>query len=125
MFSFQQGKHLPTGDGGMLTTDREDLYQKIYGEWAFSGESPAFLTLNFRMNEVTAAIGLGQVQRVTGYVQQYTRGLRLLNEAIAGCAWLRARHVPAGAGQVGYIWACVWEGDRYGLKPRPLQAGLL
>jgi perosamine synthetase len=116
VFSFQQGKHLPTGDGGMLTTDREDLYQKIYGEWAFSGESPQFLTLNFRMNEVTAAVGLGQVQRVTGYVRQYTRGLRLLDEAIAGCPWLRARHVPAGAEQVGYIWACVWEGDRHGLE---------
>jgi perosamine synthetase len=115
VFSFQQGKHLPTGDGGMLTTDREDLYDKIYGEWAFSGESPAFMTLNFRMNEVTAAVGLGQVQRVTGYVRQYTRGLHRLDEAIAGCPWLRARHVPAGAEQVGYIWACVWDGDRYGL----------
>jgi dTDP-4-amino-4,6-dideoxygalactose transaminase len=116
VFSFQQGKHLPTGDGGMLTTDRQDLYDRIYGEWAFSGESPAFMTLNFRMNEVTAAIGLGQVQRVTGYVEQYTRGLRRLDEAIAGCAWLRPRHVPAGARHVGYIWACVWNGDRYGLS---------
>lgn len=116
VFSFQQGKHLPTGDGGMLTTNRQDLYDKIYGEWAFSGESPQFMTLNFRMNEVTGAVGLGQVQRVTGYVEQYTRGLRRLDEAIAGCAWLRARHVPAGAHHVGYIWACTWEGDRFGLS---------
>ena len=115
VFSFQQGKHLPTGDGGMLTTDREDLYAKIYGEWAFSGESPAFLTLNFRMNEVTAAVGLGQVDRVTGYVEQYTRHLAVLNEAIAGCAWLKPREVPPDARQAGYIWACIWEGDKHGL----------
>jgi dTDP-4-amino-4,6-dideoxygalactose transaminase len=99
----------------MLTTDREDLYSKIYGEWAFSGESPAFLTLNFRMNEVTAAIGLGQVQRVLDYVAQYTRHLTVLNEAIAGCPWLKQRDAPADARQSGYIWACIWEGDKYGL----------
>jgi perosamine synthetase len=115
IFSFQQGKHLPTGDGGMMTTDREDLYTKIYSEWAFSGESPAFLTLNFRMNELTAAVGLGQVQRVMGYVESYTRNLRVLNEAIAGCEWLKQREVPAEARQSGYIWACIWEGDKYDL----------
>jgi perosamine synthetase len=116
VFSLQQGKHLPTGDGGMLTTNRQDLYDKIYGEWAFSGESPLFMTLNFRMNELTGAVGLGQVQRVRGYVEQYTRNLHRLNEAIAGCEWLRPRHVPAEATQAGYQWVCTWEGDRFGLS---------
>ena len=49
-----------------MVTDRDDLYEHIRDEWAFSGESPAFLTLNFRMNELTGAVGLGQVARVRG-----------------------------------------------------------
>jgi dTDP-4-amino-4,6-dideoxygalactose transaminase len=114
-FSFQQGKHLPTGDGGMMTTDRADLYDKLYNEWAFSGESPAFLTLNFRMNEMTAAVGLGQLQRVDGYLEEYTQSLHILDEAIRDCKWLRNRHVPKEAVQSGYIWVCTWEGDRHGL----------
>ncbi|HEX2035887.1 MAG TPA: DegT/DnrJ/EryC1/StrS family aminotransferase [Chloroflexota bacterium] len=115
VFSFQQSKHLSTGDGGMITTDRAELHEQLHTGWAFGGESPPFLLLNFRMNEVTAAVGLGQVQRVMGYVEGYTRHLRVLNEAIAGCAWLRARPVPAAAQQCGYIWACTWEGDAHGL----------
>ena len=115
-FSFQQGKHLTTGDGCMVTTNREDLFFKLYHEWAFSGESPAFLTLNFRMNEVTAAIGLGQLSRVDGYIAEYTAGLNLLNAAIADCQWLRQRHVPTEAVQSGYIWVCTWEGDKHGLE---------
>jgi dTDP-4-amino-4,6-dideoxygalactose transaminase len=115
-FSFQQSKHLTTGDGGMMTTDREDLYEKLYNEWAFSGESPAFMTLNFRMNEMTAAVGLGQMQRVDGYIEEYTHNLRVYNEAIADCDWLRARRVPDEAVQSGYIWACIWEGDKHGLE---------
>jgi len=114
-FSFQQGKHLPTGDGGMMTTNREDLYYKLYHEWAFSGESPAFMTLNYRMNEMTAAVGLGQVQRVMGYIEEYTKALNIWNEAIADCKWLRLRGVPEDARQSGYIWACTWEGDQQGL----------
>jgi dTDP-4-amino-4,6-dideoxygalactose transaminase len=114
-FSFQQGKHLPTGDGGMMTTDREDLYDRLYNEWAFSGESPAFLTLNFRMNEMTAAIGLGQLQRVDAYVKEYTQSLRVLDDAIRDCKWLRNRYVPPEAVQSGYIWVCAWEGDKHGL----------
>jgi len=115
VFSFQQGKHLPTGDGGMMVADREDLHYKLYHEWAFSGESPAFMTLNFRMNEVTAAIGLAQLQRVDGYLAEYSRNLNMLNEAIEGCKWLRRRAVPKDAKQSGYIWVSVWEGDKHGL----------
>jgi len=114
-FSFQQGKHLPTGDGGMMTTDRADLYEKLYNEWAFSGESPAFMTLNFRMNEMTAAVGLAQLQRVDGYVEEYTWSLHVLDEAIRDCKWLRNRHVPEEAIQSGYIWVCAWEGHQHGL----------
>lgn len=115
-FSFQQSKHLTTGDGGMMTTDREDLYHKLYNEWAFSGESPAFLTLNFRMNEMTAAVGLAQLERLSGYLVEYKQNLDTFNAAIAGCKWLRARHVPTEAVQSGYIWVCAWEGDKHGLE---------
>jgi dTDP-4-amino-4,6-dideoxygalactose transaminase len=116
VFSFQQGKHMTTGDGGMLTTNRTDLYEKIYGEWAFSGESPAFLTLNYRMNEVTGAVGLGQVARVRDYVAEYTRSRVALDEAIVGCRWLMPRRIPPAAHHVGYIWVCIWEGDKQGLS---------
>jgi len=116
VFSFQQGKHMTTGDGGMITTNREDIHYKLYHEWAFSGESPAFLTLNFRMNEETAAIGLGQVQKVKGYIEEYTKGLEIWNAAIEGVKWLKPRLVPKEARQTGYIWACIYEGDKHGLN---------
>jgi perosamine synthetase len=116
VFSFQQGKHLPTGDGGVMITNREDLHHKLYNEWAFSGESPAFLTLNFRMNEITAALALAQLERVDGYIAEYDRNLAMWDQAIKGCTWLRTRTVPKDAKHSGYIWACLWEGDKHGLK---------
>ncbi len=68
------------------------------------------------MNEVTGAVGLGQVQWVRGYIEEYTRSRLAMDEAIAGCRWLRPRHTtPPEAHHVGYNWACIWEGDKHGL----------
>ena len=116
VFSFQQGKHICTGDGCVMTTNRKDVHHKLYNEWAFKGESPSFLTLNFRMNEVTAAVGLGQLQRFPKYLEQYNKVLEIYNEAIADCVWLRNRTAPKQAAQAGYNWACLWEGDKHGLS---------
>ncbi len=114
VFSFQQGKHLPTGDGGMMVTDDPAIDEKLYGEWAF-GESPKWFTLNFRMNEMTAAVGLAQLQRVRGYIETYNRCQQRLEKAIEGVKWLRSRPVPAQAVPSAYIWMCFWEGDKHGL----------
>ena len=68
------------------------------------------------MNEMTAAVGLAQLERFPDYVREYTANLDVYNETIADCVWLRSRTVPRSAEQVGYIWACLWEGDKHGLK---------
>jgi perosamine synthetase len=113
-WAFQGTKQLGLADAGMLTTDREDLCQRLTGERAYGMNAPPF-TLDLRMNELTGAVGLGQVPRVEGYVAEYTRSLETLDAAIAGCPWLRQREVAEGANQVGYWWAARWEGDRHGL----------
>lgn len=117
MFSFQDFKQLSTGDGAMITVRDERLAHRMENVWAFSGESPTIMTLNWRMNEMTAAVGLGQLQKVDRIVQgTYNVTLKLLNDAIAGCKWLKPRHVPAEAIQAGYWFACKWEGDKFGMR---------
>ena len=114
-FSFQQNKHLATGDGGMMVTNHKEFHEKLYNDWAFRGEVPAFMTLNFRMNELTAAVGLAQLERVDEWVAEYTQNLNILNEAVRDCKWLVQRRVPKEAVQAGYYWTCTWQGDKQGL----------
>jgi perosamine synthetase len=117
VFSFQEFKQLSTGDGGMTVTNNEELFEKMRGVWWFSGESPRFMYSNYRMNEVTAAVGLAQLGKVDEIVNgTYNKTLAILNEAIAGCEWLKPRHVPAKARMAGYWWGCTWEGDKHGLS---------
>ncbi len=116
MFSFQEFKQLSTGDGAMSVVQDEELARNMEDVWAFSGESPRMMTLNWRMNEMTAAIGLAQLQRVDRIVREYYNvTLDILNDAIAGCDWLAPRRVPSEAVQAGYWFACTWQGDRRGM----------
>ena len=106
MFSFQEFKQLSTGDGGMSTTNRAELFDQLRNVWWFSGESPQFVYGNYRMNEVTAAVGLAQLEKIDGILATYAKTLAILNKAIEGCEWLRPRHVPKQADMVGYWWGC-------------------
>jgi perosamine synthetase len=117
VFSFQEFKQLSTGDGGMTVTNNEELFEQMRNAWWFSGESPKFVYINYRMNEVTAAVGLAQLEKVDGIINgTYNKTLAILNEAIEGCEWLKARHVPREASMSGYWWSCTWEGDKHGLS---------
>ena len=115
VFSFQEYKQLSTGDGAMTISNNDELMGKMSDVWAFSGESPMFMTLNYRMNAPTAAIGLAQLEKVDGIVKYYNRTLEILNDAIKDCKWLKPRLVPSEATVAGYWFACKWDGDKYGL----------
>jgi dTDP-4-amino-4,6-dideoxygalactose transaminase len=116
IFSFQEYKQLSTGDGGMTISNKLELSDKMNGIWAFSGESPEFMTLNYRMNAVTAAIGLAQLEKVDGINSYYNETLKILNEAIEGCKWLKPRIVRPEAKVAPYWFSCVWAGDVLGLE---------
>ena len=44
-----------------------------------------FLALNYRMNELTAAVGLAQLERYPRYLKQFNAVRDIYDDAIAGC----------------------------------------
>lgn len=67
-FSFYGNKNLTTGEGGMITTDDEDFYNKCkyLRDHAMSKEKRYWHTepgFNFRMTNLQAAIGCAQLER--------------------------------------------------------------
>jgi dTDP-4-amino-4,6-dideoxygalactose transaminase len=117
VFSFQEFKQLSTGDGGMSVTNDEELFDQMRNAWWFSGESPKFVYINYRMNEVTAAVGLAQLSKVDNILNgTYNKTLAILNDAIKDCEWLTNRYVPKEAHMSGYWWSCAWDGDKHGLS---------
>lgn len=89
MFSFHPVKHITSGEGGMITTDNEDYYEKLlhfrshgitrdplklieqHGPWYYEMQS---LGYNYRITDIQAALGLSQLRKIDRFIelrQQY------------------------------------------------------
>jgi dTDP-4-amino-4,6-dideoxygalactose transaminase len=74
-FSLQQGKHITTGEGGIVVTSDPELARRAFlfinKAWGYGDSQPDhyFLALNYRMNELTGAVALAQLDKLNGSVQ--------------------------------------------------------
>jgi len=126
-YSFNMGKQLPTGEGGMAITSDDKLAFELNRRIIF-GESPEVLSSNYRMTEFEAAVGVEQLRKVPGYLKIYRQGKKILDAAIKDCAWLDERKVLKGGNPAPYTWAAIFRGERkrieYGVfKAAVKQAG--
>jgi len=73
-FSFQQGKHMTTGEGGMVISNDEALGKRMFyfvnKAWGYGDKNPDhyFMAPNYRINEVTGAVGLAQFAKLSSVV---------------------------------------------------------
>ena len=88
-FSLQQGKHITTGEGGLVTAKRSDLARRMFlfinKAWGY-GDAKAdhyFLALNYRMNELTGAVAAAQLDKLSLAVNQRIVMADRLTAAIA------------------------------------------
>ncbi len=84
VFSFHPVKIITTGEGGMVLTNREDLYEKLirlrshgitrnpdlmqgesHGAWYYQQLELGF---NYRMTDIQAALGVSQMQRLDEFI---------------------------------------------------------
>ena len=106
-FSFDAVKTLTTGEGGMVITDDEALYQCIC-EYSDHGhdhkpvgrgnEGRRFHGFNYRMMELQGALGLVQLQKLPAMVQRMRENKAALKEALGRVPGLSLRQLPDAAG---------------------------
>jgi len=71
-FSLNDFKHISAGDGGMIITDNEELYKKalLFADKNFNRlgkdvmKNVPYLAPNYRINELTSAVALAQLDKV-------------------------------------------------------------
>jgi perosamine synthetase len=92
VFSFYGNKIITTGEGGMITTNDEKIYEKAkyLRDHAMSKEKRYWHTeigYNYRMTNIQAALGLAQLERINEIIQKkreifrwYQEGLKDLKE---------------------------------------------
>lgn len=121
-FSFQASKHMTSGEGGMLTTNDQDLADKArrFSSLGYAGvnatqgkisrndiQDPRYsrhiaFGYNYRMSEVTAAVALGQLERLTELVELRIKVAKLFREIIKGVDFLKPQ--AESEGYVNSYW---------------------
>jgi perosamine synthetase len=86
-FSFYATKNMTTGEGGMITTDDDDLAEQLR-LLRNHGQSQRYqhniLGYHFRTNDIHAAIGLAQLEKLPAWNEQRIANASYLSERLQG-----------------------------------------
>ena len=107
-FSFQGAKLLVTGEGGMLVTNNDDLYQKALKIWD-QGRNPtkAFWIdghgVKFKMSNIQAALGLAQLERADEQIEMKRRIFDWYKEGLADAPFIKLNKEVEGARSIYWM----------------------
>jgi perosamine synthetase len=107
-FSFQGAKLLVTGEGGMLVCNSDDLYERVESLWD-QGRDPerAFwinrLGLKYKLSNVQAAIGLGQLERVDEMIAAKRRIFAWYAAALSDVPHITLNHERPGSRSIYWM----------------------
>ena len=87
VFAFYPNKQITTGEGGMIVTDSEEMRDlcismRNQGRATEAWLSHARLGYNYRMSEISAALGLAQVQRLDEILALRRGAAEMYNQAL-------------------------------------------
>ncbi|MBV9182885.1 MAG: DegT/DnrJ/EryC1/StrS family aminotransferase, partial [Acidobacteria bacterium] len=114
VFSLNYHKHIHTGEGGMCVTEDENLAQRLQliRNHAENIVEPLGLHdiqnlvgFNFRMTELSAAVGIEQLKKAEHHVQRRQKVAETLTRGVAQLQGLRPPVVRDGCRHVYYTWA--------------------
>lgn len=107
-FSFHPRKAITTGEGGIITTDDDELAKKLrsmrdHGAsisdfQRHQGPKPYILPefklmgYNYRMTDIQASIGVSQMERAEEIISKRTYWAKRYNEELNNATWLKLPH---------------------------------
>ena len=106
ILSFCSNKVITTGEGGAVVTDSEEIYEKLkltrsHGRaeetnYFSSTEYMDYVALgyNFRMSDITAALGIAQLKKMDKIIQMRRRNAEILSVKLSQIAEVEVSYPP-------------------------------
>jgi len=107
-FSFQGAKLLVTGEGGMLVTNDDALYEKAKKIWD-QGRNPSKVFwidgdgVKFKMSNIQAALGLGQLERADELIDMKRRLFSWYEDGLADVKHITLNKEVEGARSIYWM----------------------
>ena len=124
-FSFNQQKNIKSGEGGAVLTSDERIYARAgmyhdVGSYTrserFETDEPLFVGVNLRMPELSAAILLPQLKRLSAQMRKRAERRRMIVDELSSVPGLRVspHNDPANAIGVTVTFDSPTEAERFG-----------
>jgi len=119
VFSFHPVKTITTGEGGAITTNNTDLYEKLLmfrshgstkrnipessnpGPWYYEMRELGF---NFRLTDLQAALGLSQLKKLEKFKKRRREIVNQYNDAFAGLEYLTTPYESPGINSCFHLY---------------------
>lgn len=100
-FSFYPTKIVTAAEGGMVTTNDENLAEKVrvirnHGRAAYGPTEILELGFNYRLSDIHAAIGLVQMKHVQEFVAERNELAKAYTMELKEVSWLKPQYVEKG-----------------------------
>jgi perosamine synthetase len=131
-FSFHPRKSITTGEGGMITTQREDVdrlarslrdHGVSHSDSTHQQEKGTFLLAeynhlgyNYRLTDIQGALGCAQIDKAEWILAERARCARIYDTMLADVPWLKRPDVPEGYVHGYQSYVCLFCPDEPTLK---------
>jgi len=131
-FSFHPRKSITTGEGGMITTQREDLDRSVRSlrdhgasrtDFERHSQQAAFLLAdynhlgyNYRMTDIQGALGCAQMRRASWILDERTRRAQRYDELLKHTGWLQTPLVLEGYVHGYQAYVCLFRPEAPALR---------
>jgi len=102
-FSMQQGKHMTTGEGGLVVSNDDALARRMFllinKAWGYGDASPDhyFIALNYRISELQSAVALAQLKKLPSVAKRRIAAGAKLSRMLEDIPEVRTPTVSSGA----------------------------
>jgi len=128
-FSFYGNKMITTGEGGMVTTDDDEIARigRNLRDHAISSERHfwhRYVGFNYRMTNLQAAVGLAQIEQLDTFVSARRRNAQEYTNRLRGIAGLRTPPQAAWAKNAYWMYGLLVDRASFGMSRDELREAL-
>ena len=132
-FSLNYHKHIHTGEGGILVTNDDKIFERLqlirnHAEAVVEGmgidDLNNMIGHNFRLGEIECAIGLSQLKKLKGFVEGRQLAAERLAEGLKDLGGLRTPVVKDGVTHAYYVFPMVLDCDKLGVTKKKIVEAL-
>ena len=119
-FSFHPRKVITTGEGGMITTDNDEMFEKCYSFKHFGAKGTSFETIgtNYKLSNVLSAIGVIQMKKIDKIVETRIQKAKIYEEMLSKIDNIKPAYVGKNTRQTFQSYTCYVEKENYRDKIR-------